>query len=142
MLLMYIKLKLNNEIAVIILLTHVWSSDLGGYVIGSLFGKHKLNKFSPKKTWEGVLGSFLFCMICSFCLKEHMEEIINYNTLLASCVLCTTAVLGDFFISIIKRINHQKDSGIFLPGHGGFLDRLDSLLLSIYPFWIYLKYSG
>ena len=134
LILLQLKFQNQSEIKLLILLLHVWSSDVGGYIIGTSIGKHFITKISPKKTWEGVIGSILFCLILSLILNNEMKEISKLNHYLTSIILCISAISGDFIISWIKRINNKKDSGFFLPGHGGFLDRLDSLLLTNYIF--------
>jgi len=117
----------------------VWATDIGGYVIGTKFGQHKLTKISNKKTWEGVIGSISFCLGTSIILRKI---IILYTPsihfLILSIIICISSIIGDLIISKIKRINNIKDSGVFLPGHGGFLDRLDSLFFAtpIYYFII------
>ena len=129
----------NGLVLIYILLLHVWASDIGGYVIGSL-GKHQLTKISKKKTWEGLLGSLFFCILTGFFLKTKINENIEINSFILSIIICLSSVTGDLIISKIKRINNIKQSGIFLPGHGGFLDRLDSLLFAtlIYYLMIYI----
>ena len=134
LILFQLKFQNQSEIKLLILLLHVWSSDVGGYIMGKSIGKHFITKISPKKTWEGVIGSILFCIIISFILNNEMKEISKLNHYLTSIILCLSSISGDFIISWVKRINNKKDSGYFLPGHGGFLDRLDSLLLTNYIF--------
>jgi len=129
----------NGLVLIYILLLHVWSSDVGGYVIGSL-GKYQLTKISKKKTWEGILGSLFFCILTGLFLKTKINENIEINSFILSIIICLSSITGDLIISKIKRINNIQQSGVFLPGHGGFLDRLDSLLFAtpIYYLMIYI----
>ena len=135
--LFWIRLNENGELALMILVAHVWSSDVGGYLIGSIFGKKQMTKLSPKKTWEGFFGSFLFCLITSIFYKSQIHQIFNVNYIILSFFLCLSAIIGDLIMSYWKRINNQIKSGYFLPGHGGFLDRLDSLLFSSYIYMLF-----
>ena len=110
----------------------VWLSDVGGYIIGVNFGKHKLfERISPKKTWEGVVGSLLLCIIGSFVLHQFIP-IMNMNLwLVLAIIVCVSSVIGDLIESMLKRSANIKDSGNILPGHGGILDRFDSVLFVI-----------
>ena len=136
-----ILIKLKNaeqgDFLLIVLIINVWSSDLGGYAFG-IFGKHTFCKTSPKKTIEGILGSFFTCFLTSIFLQKLLINHIDINFTFISFMICTSSILGDLLISKFKRINQIKESGFFLPAHGGFLDRLDSLFLSspIYYFLI------
>ncbi|HHV51610.1 MAG TPA: phosphatidate cytidylyltransferase [Clostridiales bacterium] len=119
-----------------------WMSDIGAYFIGTFFGKHKLcPQISPKKTVEGLLGGIAVSVIGSviagivyqnFFVKETAEVVIWQIALLA-LVSAPLSVLGDLFASLIKRQHHVKDFGNIIPGHGGVMDRFDSLLLVV-PF--------
>ena len=120
------------------------ASDIGGYLVGSLFGKHKLcPQISPKKSWEGLVGSFLGVLVVLLmyrlcpakpCAKPG--EIFMFIFALVITILATT---GDLFESWLKRQSHLKDSGNLLPGHGGFLDRFDSFIFVTYFFYILTK---
>ena len=116
----------------------VWLSDVGGYIIGVNFGKHKLlERISPKKTWEGVVGSLLLCIIGSFVLHQFIP-IMNINLWLTfSIIVCVSSVIGDLIESMLKRSVNIKDSGNILPGHGGILDRFDSVLFVIPMVYIF-----
>lgn len=110
----------------------IWSSDIFAYVTGSLFGKHKLwPKVSPSKTWEGAAGGFLFAIGIGY--VWHMAYIPQVSDLKWSVVSVLTVIggmAGDLLESKIKRLAGKKDSGSFLPGHGGVLDRFDSIYLA------------
>ena len=136
LLLIKIKLLETGNIKLIILITHIWASDIGGFLIGKTFGKHMLSSISPKKTWEGVIGSLVFCIFLSICLKSEINSITSIYFILTSIILCISAIVGDLIISCIKRVNNKKESGFFLAGQGGFLDRLDSMYLTTIIYYL------
>ena len=118
-------------------------SDVGAYLVGILFGKHKMNpRISPNKTWEGFVGgvvissilSIAFALILSFCgfpiLKGVLDHEHWYWIVLVSLIMPVVSVIGDFIFSTIKRHYNIKDFSKALPGHGGILDRLDSILVT------------
>jgi len=115
----------------------VIASDVGGYVIGSLFGKRKLApSISPSKTVEGSLGGLALAisivMTTAFFLEARTGLHVDlYDGLLFSILVASAAQLGDLFESLMKRWVGVKDTGVFLPGHGGVLDRLDSALFAV-----------
>lgn len=113
-----------------------YGSDTGAYFVGRTIGKHKMNpRISPKKSWEGFVGGIVFGFILSLAVSFSYVSNLNpvLNTLL--CLLCPiTAELGDLCFSAIKRHFAVKDFSNLLPGHGGVLDRVDSLLMNIMLF--------
>jgi len=110
----------------------VWFSDVGGYVVGKIFGGKKLTKWSPKKTISGVVGSLLFSQFAILILQIFIKNIIfSFNIFLIQLTLSITSIAGDIFFSIIKRKNNIKDYSNFIPGHGGVLDRIDGLIFVI-----------
>ncbi len=116
------------------ILVLVWLADTGGYFAGKRWGKTKLAKaISPNKTWEGVAGAIVLGITWSFI--GYSFEISGTIGLLAwlllSLVALLISVVGDLFESLFKRAHHVKDSGNLLPGHGGILDRIDSLLAAV-----------
>ncbi|MFD4366547.1 phosphatidate cytidylyltransferase [Rhodococcus sp. NPDC058521] len=124
---------------VLCLMIGVACSDIGGYAAGVLFGKHPMvPRISPKKSWEGFGGSLLFCVIGSV---ATVTLILDENPLIGlalGVVLVVVATLGDLIESQIKRELGIKDMGTLLPGHGGIMDRLDSLLPSAFVTWLIL----
>lgn len=108
----------------------IWINDTMAYIVGSLIGKTPLSKISPKKTWEGTIGGALLCII-TISLIGKATGFYNYKNwiVLASCC-AVFGTLGDLFESKLKRMANVKDSGTLMPGHGGFLDRFDSLLVA------------
>ena len=118
--------------------TSAWGSDTFAYLIGKKFGKHKLTPISPKKTVEGaiggVLGALLFSLLYTVVINNFMHLSINYlHISIVTIVLAIIGEIGDLAASGIKRYCGIKDFSDLLPGHGGMLDRIDSLLL-ITPF--------
>ena len=106
-------------------------SDIGGLVFGKTFKGKKLTKISPNKTYSGSIGSFIFSLLLTpFFYKELI--VYNFSTLILITVLISlTSQLGDLFISFLKRKAKVKDTSDILPGHGGFLDRLDGMIFAI-----------
>ena len=112
-------------------------SDIGGFVIGKNFKGKKLTKISPNKTISGSIGSFIFAL---FLIPLFQNKLIEHNYLsliLITVILSLTSQLGDLFISFLKRTANVKNTSDILPGHGGFLDRLDGMIFAI-PMGIFL----
>lgn len=112
----------------------IWASDTGGYIAGKNFGKHKLfERISPGKTWEGWAGGTLFSIGVGYALAFFFTDLELYQWVAMAVIVSVFGVLGDLTESMLKRSLGVKDSGTLLPGHGGLLDRFDSLLMAI-PF--------
>jgi phosphatidate cytidylyltransferase len=124
----------------ILLFATTWANDTGAYLAGKLFGKHKLlPSVSPKKTWEGFFGGLIACAITlMFC--AHTSSFSYPQLAAVAAVLGTLATFGDLFESWLKRKAGIKDTGSLLPGHGGFLDRFDSVMFTSVPVVIYCIY--
>lgn len=118
----------------------LWVNDSGAYFSGSFLGKRKLfERISPKKTWEGFFGGAIFAVIAALIFCEFSGTLSIFQWLTISIIIVVTGTLGDLVESLFKRSIFIKDSGSLIPGHGGFLDRFDGLLLSM-PFIVtYLK---
>ena len=115
----------------------VWAADVGAYVAGKLWGKHKLiPRVSPGKTIEGFLGGFFVVMSVTCVAHAYFQPGYFWMWYLMGFVIALISVLGDLFFSMLKRRSHLKDSGQLFPGHGGALDRFDSLLAVIPVFII------
>jgi len=120
----------------------IWINDTMAYLVGSFIGKTPFSKISPKKTWEGTIGGVILCMIVIALLGTWIEpaKAQPWHHWLAIAGICAVfGTAGDLLESKLKRMAGIKDSGHFMPGHGGFLDRFDSLLLAVPPVWVYLK---
>lgn len=112
----------------------IWVYDTGAYIVGSIFGKNKVDvEISPLKTWEGCLGGAFFAIITALILSKYFSILNTCQWIILSIIISITAVMGDFLESLFKRSVNVKDSGKLLPGHGGVLDRFDSTLMSM-PF--------
>ena len=112
-----------------------------GYVAGVLFGKHPMAPvISPKKSWEGFAGSLLFCVGAGWALVVYLLEGDWWVGVLLGLIAVVMATLGDLCESVIKRDLGIKDMSQVIPGHGGLMDRLDSLLATIAPIWLLLHY--
>lgn len=115
---------------VFLVLAISWCGDTGGYFAGRFFGKNKLYpRISPKKTWEGVAGGVLFAIGGVFAVRHLGLPILTpVEAVVLGAVLCLAGVVGDLAESMLKRSFDVKDSGWIMPGHGGLLDRTDSVL--------------
>jgi phosphatidate cytidylyltransferase len=110
----------------------IWIYDSGAYLSGTPFGRHRLfERVSPKKSWEGVIGGGIFAMLAGVLNAWLFQSIELTNWLMISFLVIVASTFGDLCESLMKRSLGIKDSGNFLPGHGGFLDRLDSLIFTI-----------
>ncbi|MEI2811414.1 MAG: phosphatidate cytidylyltransferase [Nocardioides sp.] len=117
------------------------ASDIGGYAAGVLFGKHKMAPvISPKKSWEGFAGSALACVVVGWASVRFMFDAADWIGIALGLIAVCMATLGDLCESVIKRDLGIKDMSQVVPGHGGLMDRLDSLLATIAPTWLLLHY--
>jgi phosphatidate cytidylyltransferase len=108
-----------------------WSYDTGAYLYGKKWGKHKLfERISPKKTWEGTIGGSAIALLIATGLSFLVKEIKLVDWLALTGIILVFGSFGDLVESLIKRNLNIKDSGTILPGHGGILDRFDSILIS------------
>lgn len=120
----------NYEIVIGSLLL-LWASDIGGYFAGTKFGKRKLfERVSPKKSWEGALGGAIFAAVIAFTLGRYFQSYEPWKWYCIGAIIVVVGTYGDLVESLFKRSIAIKDSGSSIPGHGGFLDRFDGLLLS------------
>lgn len=118
-----------------------WINDTFAYITGSLLGRHKLiERISPKKTWEGSLGGLLFSLIGAYALSMIFPEIDLYEWMIFSLIIVIFGTFGDLVESVLKRSAGIKESGNLIPGHGGILDRIDSILLATPAAFIYVFY--
>jgi len=109
----------------------LWASDTGAYFAGTLFGKHRLfERISPKKSWEGFWGGAALAIVVTYILTLYFESLSVADWMIIGIIIIIGGTFGDLVESLLKRSIEIKDSGTSLPGHGGFLDRFDGLLIS------------
>jgi phosphatidate cytidylyltransferase len=126
----------------VLIIASLWINDTMAYIIGSLFGKTQMTKISPKKTWEGTVGGVILSALVIFSLAYFVFHlgILSYPLAIIAVLASITGTLGDLFESKLKRMANVKDSGHIMPGHGGFLDRFDSLLFAAPCVWLYVYF--
>ena len=121
-------------------------TDIGGYIFGKLFKGPKLIKISPKKTYAGVVGGFLFSLIAALSFIKITEsfylETQSLNTFSSIFMISLISQIGDLIISYFKRLAKIKDTGKIIPGHGGILDRIDGLIFAIPTAYILILIIG
>ena len=120
-----------GQYLVVMLIVMIWMQDTGAYFFGTAFGKHKLSKLSPKKSWEGSAAGLGLSVITGWLIISYTPLTASHDPSIVVGALALVALsgqLGDLFESLLKRDCQIKDSGSIIPGHGGILDRFDSLL--------------
>jgi len=133
----------NSSVLLIYILIICISTDLGGYIFGKIFKGPKLTRISPKKTYSGVIGSYLLSIIfiylfinSSYFLKTYG---ITHNNFILILLISTVSQFGDITISFFKRSSKIKDTGKIIPGHGGLLDRIDGMIFAFPVAYIIFK---
>lgn len=120
----------------------IWINDTMAYLVGSFFGRTPLSAISPKKTWEGTIGGMLLCILTISLAGYFIPVAKNvnwYHWVSVSAIAAIAGTFGDLLESRLKRSAGLKDSGSIMPGHGGFLDRFDSLILATPFVWMYVN---
>ena len=120
-----------NKQKLILILSICISTDIGGYIFGKIIKGKKLTSLSPNKTYAGMIGSFILSLVTVTVLFKNID--IEISLIPYTIIISTISQLGDLFISMLKRKAKIKDTGNFLPGHGGLLDRIDGILFAV-PF--------
>jgi phosphatidate cytidylyltransferase len=121
----------------------IWANDTGAYLTGRAFGKHKLmERISPKKTWEGFFGGMIIAAVIAWLLSDLLGVVDSMKWMTIAVIVSITGTLGDLVESMLKRSTGVKDSGKILPGHGGFLDRFDSTIISFPLVYLFLTLFG
>ena len=121
----------------------VWTFDTTAFFTGRFLGRHKLApRISPGKTWEGAVGGLVFTIIVSLLITFGPLGVPWYLAILLGVLIAVAAVLGDLAESLIKRQTHVKDSGQIMPGHGGILDRIDSMLFVLIVVYLFARLFG
>ncbi len=119
-----------NWLLPVIIIASIWINDTMAYIVGSFFGKTPLSPVSPKKTWEGTVGGAILAVVTVSLCGHYFFQLPILQLVIIAATASITGTLGDLFESKLKRMANVKDSGNFMPGHGGFLDRFDSLLFA------------
>jgi phosphatidate cytidylyltransferase len=121
----------------------IWSNDTGAYLTGMSFGRHRLmERISPKKTWEGFLGGILIACLIALFLSGWLGVVDKTHWVIIALIVSVTGTLGDLVESMLKRSTGVKDSGTIMPGHGGFLDRFDSTIVSFPLVYLFISLFG
>jgi len=122
----------------LIIVCSIWINDTMAYIVGSLIGKTPLSSISPKKTWEGTIGGIILAITAAAVIAWSFD-LEMFKVVGIASIASIAGTFGDLLESKLKRLAGVKDSGHFMPGHGGFLDRFDSLLLATPFVWLFLK---
>jgi phosphatidate cytidylyltransferase len=131
----------EGALAVVTFVLVTIASDIGGYAVGVLAGKHPMAPvISPKKSWEGFAGSTISCVLAGWVTVVYLLEGEWWVGVVLGLITVVMATLGDLCESVIKRDLGIKDMSAVIPGHGGLMDRLDSLLATVAPTWLLLHY--
>ncbi len=122
----------------LLIIASMWVNDTMAYIVGSLVGKTPLSSISPKKTWEGTIGGIVLAVTVITIFGNTFFKADILQLILITTVACISGIFGDLFESKLKRLANIKDSGNIMPGHGGFLDRFDSMLMATIFVWLYM----
>jgi phosphatidate cytidylyltransferase len=127
-----------GKLICLMIIASLWINDTMAYIVGSLIGKTQLSSISPKKTWEGTIGGAVLAIAVVTIIFYFIYNAFT-DALFISSITAVLGIVGDLFESKLKRMAGVKDSGSIMPGHGGFLDRFDSLLFATPFVWLYVK---
>ena len=122
---------LHLKILIFMVLVTCVASDIGGFTFGKIFKGPKLTKISPNKTISGAIGTLIFSSLFILMLTYYLTKSFDLYIIIIGCITSISCQIGDLFFSFLKRKSFLKDSGNFLPGHGGILDRIDGILLGV-----------
>ena len=136
---LFYKLGINYRYVYMLFLL-IWANDSFAFFGGKYFGKHKFSKISPNKTIEGLVVGFVFTVITSLVFRLTVSDITLTDSLFAAVFVGVFGPVGDLFESFLKRYTNVKDSSNIIPGHGGLLDRFDSLIFCVPFLYIYFNY--
>jgi len=121
----------------------IWANDTGAYLTGMSLGLHKLmERISPKKTWEGFIGGLIIASFAAWFLSDWLGVVNKIHWVIISIIISVAGTYGDLVESMLKRSTGVKDSGTIMPGHGGFLDRFDSAILSFPLVYLFISLVG
>lgn len=134
------KASLSYTVPLLIIFS-LWINDTMAYIVGSMIGRTPLSKVSPKKTWEGTVGGIILTIVVIGLIAYFTERISVVSAGIMSGIAAIAGTFGDLFESKLKRMAGVKDSGSIMPGHGGFLDRFDSLLFATVFVWLFTAFA-
>lgn len=121
----------------------LWANDTAAYLTGIAAGRHRLmERISPKKSWEGFFGGIIIAMLAAWLLSDWLGVVNSTGWIVISIIISVAGTFGDLVESMLKRSMSVKDSGTVLPGHGGFLDRFDSALVSFPLVYLFISIFG
>ncbi len=121
----------------------IWANDTGAYLTGMSFGRHKLmERISPKKTWEGFIGGIIIAALAAWFLSGWLGVVDKIHWVIIALIVSIAGTYGDLVESMLKRSTGVKDSGSIMPGHGGFLDRFDSAIVSFPLVYLFISLFG
>jgi phosphatidate cytidylyltransferase len=121
----------------------IWANDTGAYLTGILMGRHKLmERISPKKTWEGFFGGVIAAAFVAWLFSDWLGVVDKLHWIIISLIVSIAGTYGDLAESMLKRSIGVKDSGSLMPGHGGFLDRFDSEIISFPLVYLFISLFG
>lgn len=121
----------------------LWINDTGAYITGITLGKHRLmERISPKKSWEGFAGGIVFSVLAAWLLSRLLGVLDTPEWIIVAIIVAVSGTFGDLIESMLKRSTGIKDSGSIMPGHGGFMDRFDSTLLSFPLVFLFIVFFG
>lgn len=127
-----------NLVVPLLTIFTLWVNDTMAYVVGSFIGKTPLSPISPKKTWEGTIGGAILAVAVMSCIAYFSGKLPVTHAAIIAALASIAGTYGDLFESKLKRMAGVKDSGAIMPGHGGFLDRFDSLFFAVTLVWFYV----
>jgi phosphatidate cytidylyltransferase len=134
-----LNMRLYDFALPIALIFMIWSNDTLAYLVGSFIGKTPFSPISPKKTWEGTAGGAILTIIGAVVYGHLSQTYRMIDWIMLSLLTTTAGTLGDLLESKLKRLADVKDSGALMPGHGGALDRFDSLLIATPFVYVYVS---
>jgi len=121
----------------------IWANDTGAYLTGVTIGRHKLfERISPKKSWEGFFGGFITAILAAWLLSGWLGVVDRIHWIVIAAIVSIAGTYGDLVESMLKRSLGVKDSGTIMPGHGGFLDRFDSAIISFPLVYLFITLLG
>jgi phosphatidate cytidylyltransferase len=121
----------------------LWANDVGAYLVGISFGRHRLmERISPKKSWEGFIGGIILAAVAAWFLSGWLGVVNREKWVLIALIVSISGTYGDLIESMLKRSTGVKDSGNIMPGHGGFLDRFDSAVISFPLVFLFISLFG